>query len=164
MPRAAPADAAPPASPPSPDAPTGTTAAQITMPQGLPGFPGVTRFALGPLSGDEGGAAARFFRLRAEEPGGPAFVVVPADTGAAGALLDTAALAEARGTAGLDAADEVAVLFVVTTAREPGEGGGGLRLFANRRAPILVDTRRRLGFQVVLARPDYPVREPLLAA
>lgn len=139
-------------------APTTHAAVPITMPQGLPGFPGVTRFALGPLPG-----AARFLRLRAEDPRGPAFVVLPAGEDPAGTLLDQAALAEARGAAGLDAAAEVAVLFVVTSTREEGEGGG-LRLFANRRAPILVDTRRQLGVQVVLARPDYPVREPLLAA
>lgn len=143
--------------PPSPGA-EAAPAAPITMPQGLPGFPGVTRFTLGPLPG----AVARFLRLRAEDPGGPAFVVLPADGEAAGALLDPAAQAEARGAAGLDAAAEVAILFVVTSTREAD--GGGLRLYANRRAPILVDTRRQLGFQVVLARPDYPVREPLLAA
>jgi hypothetical protein len=61
------------------------------MPQGLPGFPGVTRFVLGPLP-----SGARFLRLQAEDPGGPSFVVLPADEDASAALLDTAALAEAR--------------------------------------------------------------------
>ena len=139
------ADVAPP--------PPTAVPAPITMPQGLPGFPEVTRFALAPLPG-----AAGFLRLQAEDPGGPALVVLPADEGAAAALLDAAALAEARAAAGLAGRGEVAVLFVVTSTRE---ADGRIRLFANRRAPILVDTSRQLGFQVVLARPDYPVREPL---
>ena len=153
MPRPSPATAeADAAAPPRPAA----APAPITMPQGLPGFPGMTRYALGPLP-----SAERFLRLQAEDPNGPSFVVLPADEAGAGALLDPAALAEARDAAGLDGAGEVAVLFVITSTRE---ADGRLRLFANRRAPILVDTRRQTAFQVVLARPDYPVREPLLAA
>ena len=148
MPHASPAVTA---APPPPTA----VPAPITMPQGLPSFPGVTRFALAPLPG-----AARFLRLQAEEPGGPAFVVLPADEDAAAALLDAATLAEARAAAGLAGRGEVAVLFVVTSTRE---ADGRLRLFANQRAPILVDTRRQMAFQVVLARPDYAVREPLTA-
>lgn len=121
----------------------------ITMPRGLPGFADVARFRLEPLPGVD-----RFLRLRAEDAAGPAFVVLPQDPGSP--LVDREETAAAGVAAGLDAAD-LAVLFVVTAAHEEGR----LRLYANRRAPLLVDPGRRLGVQVVLPRPDYAVREPL---
>lgn len=121
----------------------------ITMPRGLPGFADIARFRLEPLPGVD-----RFLRLRAEDAGGPAFIVLRQDPG--DPLVGLEETTAASVAAGLDSAD-LAVLFVVTAAREEGR----LRLYANRRAPLLVDRGRRLGVQVVLPRPDYAVREPL---
>ena len=45
----------------------------------------------------------------------------------------------------------------------PRGEGAGPALSVNRRAPLLVDLRRHLGFQVVLPRPDYAVRHPIAA-
>lgn len=151
------ADAATAASPVPPFPPAATPASSpgtgdgvaITMPRGLPGFADVARFRLEPVPGVD-----RFLRLRAEDEAGPAFIVLPQDPGSP--LVGREETAEAGAAAGLDAAD-LAVLFVVTAAREEGR----LRLYANRRAPLLVDPGRRTGVQVVLPRPDYAVREPL---
>jgi flagellar assembly factor FliW len=126
-------------------------AAAIRFPQGLPGFPGLTDYRLERFP-DAGG----FLRLRSGAGDGPGFVVLrqPEDSG----LIDRAEADEACASVGSDPAD-VLVLLVATARRD----GAGLRLFVNRRAPVLVDSRRGLGFQVVLPRPDYAVRHPLPA-
>lgn len=72
--------------------------------------------------------------------------------------IEDSDVAEGCVAVGLDPAD-VAVLLVVRASRE----GAGPALSVNRRAPLLVDLRRHLGFQVVLPRPDYAVRHPIAA-
>ena len=137
-----------PASRPEPAAvASGPPEAEITFPQGLPGFPGALGFLLEPLQG-------RFLRLGCTTAGGPTFIVLqPAE--ASTLVTDVAGACAASG---LDPAAVVA-LFVVTVANAPG----GARLTVNRRAPMLVDLQRRIAFQLVLPRPDYAVRHPLVA-
>ena len=53
--------------------------------------------------------------------------------------------------------EDLAALLIVCLQR----GGGGLEAYANRRAPVFVDTRRRVAMQLVLADPAYPIRERL---
>ena len=61
--------------------------------------------------------------------------------------------------------DDAAVLLVVTSRHEPEPGGmGSQRLYANLRAPLILDTVRRTAVQHVLASPAYPVRHSLAAA
>lgn len=131
---------------PGEDAPS-----DIHFPQGLPGFPGESGYRLERLSGTE-----RFLRLRSELENGPGFLVLPNPP--EGSLLEQADVTSACAGAGLDPAG-VIVLFVATASRD----ASGLRLFVNRRAPVLVDAQRKLGFQVVLPRPDYEVRHALVA-
>jgi flagellar assembly factor FliW len=128
---------------------SGPPEAEITFPQGLPGFPGALGFRLEPLQG-------RFLRLGCTTAGGPTFIVLqPAE---ASTLVTDDDVAGACAASGLDPAAVVA-LFVVTVANAPG----GARLTVNRRAPMLVDLQRRIAFQLVLPRPDYAVRYPLVA-
>ncbi|MFO1068700.1 MAG: flagellar assembly protein FliW [Geminicoccaceae bacterium] len=111
----------------------------ILFPAGLPGFPDVRHFVLEP-SGE-----TRPLRLRGLDGSQPSFHVLP--LGTASSLPDPRLDAAASGL-GIAAAD-LAVL-VVATRQE------GTVLRANLRAPLLVDTRRRLGWQVVLpARPGF---------
>jgi flagellar assembly factor FliW len=55
--------------------------------------------------------------------------------------------------------DDLLLLLMVTLQPEPD----GLAAFANLRAPLFVDTERRLGWQVVLPATGYPIRYPLQA-
>jgi hypothetical protein len=121
----------------------------IRFPQGLPGFPGAADYRLERLPG-----AAGLLRLRSGTEGGPGFVVLPQPGGSG--LIDPAETDVACASVGSDPTD-VLVLLVATARRD----ATSLRLFVNRRAPVLVDARRGLGFQVVLPRPDYAVRHPL---
>ena len=127
----------------------------ISFPQGMPGFPGATAYRLEAVPG----AGGRFLRLRSVADGGPAFVLVPDVGGPAGALLGEGDLEAGCAGVGLDPATVIALL-VVTTRRDPA---GKVALTLNRRAPVLLDTRRDVAFQVVLPRPDYAVRHPLTA-
>jgi flagellar assembly factor FliW len=53
--------------------------------------------------------------------------------------------------------EELLLLLMVTL----NSGPSGLAAFANLRAPLFVDTERRLGWQVVLPSRAYPIRYPL---
>lgn len=124
--------------------------AEIAFPQGLPGFPAALAFRLEPFQG-------RFLRLGSTTPGGPTFIVLyPAEPTM---LVTPDDVAGACATTGIDPVAVVA-LFVVTIASAPE----GVRITVNRRAPMLIDFQRRVAFQLVLPRPDYAVRHPLLAA
>lgn len=119
----------------------------IVFPQGMPGFPGVSSYTL-----ERNAAGPAFLRLRSSVEGGPTFMVM-AQPAKGGDLVDVGEVSAACEAAGLDHSHTI-ILLVVTAARDAGE----VRISVNRRAPMLVDTRRRLGFQVVLPRPDYAVR------
>lgn len=125
----------------------------LSMPHGLPGFPDCRRFSCEMV----GGTSGRFVRLRSADDGGPCFLL--AVDARDGSLIDANDLTHACSDTDLRP-DALIVLFVVTMDR----AGGAPRLFVNRRAPVIVDAARRIGMQVVLPRPDYHVRHPLLAA
>ncbi len=59
----------------------------------------------------------------------------------------------------LDGADpeDLCVLAIVTVRR----GDGGVRLTSNLLAPVVIDTRRRIGKQLILQDTDWPVQAPL---
>lgn len=128
----------------------GIAGGAVRFPQGLPGFPHLTRFRLEPLAG-----SPPFLLLTASESPGVRFVLL---AGAAG-LLGEADLAAASAVALGGMAAEVAVLLVVSLHMEAGER----RAFVNLRAPILLDTARQVAAQHILADPRYPVRHPLPA-
>ena len=139
------------------DAPGVGEASTILFPQGLPGFPAATRFALRPLAN---GPQSLLLLQSVDDPD-LRFLVLPymgdelplrrCDLEAACAALGIAA-------------EHAAVLLVVT--RQPVEAGHGapLRLFVNLRAPVVLDTLRRTAVQHVLPSPGYAFRFPLPAA
>jgi flagellar assembly factor FliW len=125
----------------------------VRLPNGLFGFPSAERFQLDHLPGP--GSALRL--LQSVDEAGLSFIVLP--VAGDGELIARCDLEPARLALGIPEED-LLVLLIVTTTRSPD----GLRLFANLRAPLLIDGGTRTGAQVVLANPDYPVRHPLDAA
>jgi flagellar assembly factor FliW len=124
--------------------------ARIAFPQGLPGFPGATRFALRPFAGD-------LLLLQSEDEPELRFLVVPY-------LEDRLPLRRAdldQACTLLGVPSGRAAVLLVVTRRQPELGEDGTHLFVNLRAPVLVDTERRTAVQCVLPSPDYPVRHPL---
>jgi flagellar assembly factor FliW len=124
-------------------------AGNIAFPQGLPGFPGAKRFVLAPLTG-----AGCLLLLRSADDPSPRFVVLPF-------VEDTLPLAFADLTAaglmlGIRERD-LAVLLVVSASPTTSPPC----LWVNLRAPILLDSERRIGAQLVLSRSGYPIRHRL---
>jgi len=54
--------------------------------------------------------------------------------------------------------DDLGVLLIVTIRRD---AEGNPQVSANLRAPLLIDTKRRLGAQYVFPSDSYPVRFPI---
>lgn len=123
----------------------------IEMAEGLPGYPGSQTFVLERL--DEAGSLSA---LRATDPDGPDFLVVPP------ALwfpsyepeLDD----DTSAALSLEAPADVLLLLVVTMGEKPQDAT------ANLLAPIVVNTRTQRASQAVLAGTAYSVRQPLFAS
>lgn len=118
--------------------------------RGLLGFDRHRRFLLTEVPGRD----VAFKLLQAVDDPELGFLVLPLDpeTGPI-ARTDLDAAAATLGVA----PGSLAVLAIVTLRSE----ADGLRCTANLRAPLLIDSDRRLGFQHVLASDAYPVRHPL---
>jgi flagellar assembly factor FliW len=139
------------------DAAGGNGASPILFPQGLPGFPAASRFALRRLEhGPEG-----LLLLQSTDDPGLRFLVLPYLGGQL--PLRRCDLDSACTALGIPA-EHAAVLLVVTKQAVPGTEGGAPQLFVNLRAPVVLDTHRRTAAQHVLANPDYAFRFPLPAA
>jgi flagellar assembly factor FliW len=120
---------------------------QIRFRGGLPGFPQIERFQLEPLPGVE----TELLLLQAVDSEGVGFITLPLpddlgvpspdDVTSVGRMLDIEP-------------GELMVLAIVTLA----ESGQGVDKFLNLRAPLFIDARRKVGAQVVLANPSYPMR------
>jgi flagellar assembly factor FliW len=117
----------------------------------LVGFPDARHFSLGML----GDLDRPFMLLRSADRFALSFVVLPlASGGSAGSPpLRTSDACERLGIN----ADDLAVLLIVTL--RPGSIGTAATV--NLRAPLLIDTRRQLGWQIVQENPALPVRLPL---
>ena len=123
----------------------------LTFPEGLPGFPGATKFALIDVHGNEA-----FLWLQSLEDPSLAFLSTvpwpffpdyePEVPDSEQQLLE------------LTDASDAMVLCLLTIRREEGE------VTANLLGPLVVNQRTRIGRQVVLADSDYPLRAPLVAA
>lgn len=122
----------------------------LSLPAGLPGFPGAQRFALvrwGP-------ADSPFSLLRSLDDPELEFVVVPPGVFFPGYApdLDDATAEDL----GLTDADDAVVLVLVTVGEAAADAT------ANLLAPIVVNRRTREAAQVVLA-DDLDLRAPLFA-
>ena len=136
---------------------TGSTVPTIAFPQGLPGFPAATRFALLPLCE----AADGMLVMQSADDPELRFLVLPyRDDELALRRADLDSACELLGVP-----PEHAVFLLVVTRRPPASGSDGAgQLFVNLRAPVVVDTQRRTAVQHVLPSPGYSVRHPLAAA
>ena len=121
----------------------------IDMVEPMPGFPGVSRFALVRLD-DEGVLCA----LRSVDDPSLRFLVVPPQLFFPdyAPVVDDATVA----ALGIESADDVVVLAVVNAGSSPADAT------VNLLAPVLVNTVTHQGGQVVL-NEDLPIRAPLLA-
>jgi len=139
------------------DAAGGNGASPILFPQGLPGFPAASRFALRRLEhGPEG-----LLLLQSTDDPGLRFLVLPYLGGQL--PLRRCDLDSACTALGIPA-EHAAVLLVVTRQAVQGNEGAPPQLFVNLRAPVVLDTHRRTAVQHVLPSPGYAFRFPLPAA
>lgn len=120
---------------------------------GLPGFPEAERFQLDPIPEVD----SDFMLLQAVDAPEVGFVVValPDDV----PVLRPDDIDHVRAMLDIDSG-ELTILAVVTFVQTDGS----LEKFVNLRAPLFVDVRRKVGAQVVLANPAYPLRYRLTPA
>lgn len=122
----------------------------IMFPHGLLGFAGQHRYILADIPG----ADAVFKLLQSLDDPELSFVVLPLD--ASDGPIASADLMAARRALAIEET-ALAVLAIVTLRAEHER----LDFTVNLRAPLLVDTLRRLGYQHVLPNDAYPLRHPL---
>lgn len=122
----------------------------VRLPHGLFGFPGRTLFIVTDLPERR----SPFKLLQSAEDPNLGLLVLPVDPAAE--MIRRGDLEQAASQAGI-ALDELAGLVVVTLRNAAGE----VRCTANLKAPILINSRTRIGFQHVLTGHDYDVRHPL---
>ena len=122
---------------------------EITFAAGLPGFDRLRSFVIEPMPGD----LAPFCRMRATEPVGVEFIVVPP-----GVLFpDYQVEVDDETVERLELqAEDVSVLSIVTFSDD------GSAPTANLLGPIVVNRRNGAAAQVVLHGSDYQVAAPLV--
>jgi flagellar assembly factor FliW len=124
---------------------------RVNMPLGLLGFGNYRRFGLAELPQPE---LAAFRLLQSLENPKLSFIVHPVKLGdprIAREDLEDAAL-----SVGIDV--ESAAFLLIVTVR-PGPKGSSITV--NLRAPIVVDVKRALARQVVMANSSYSIQQPL---
>ena len=122
----------------------------IVFPHGLLGFAGQHRYLLADIPG----ADAAFKLLQSADDPELSFVVLPLDAND-GLIAGPDLVAVQRALAMEDAALAVLAIVTLRTAAERVD------FTINLRAPLLVDTGRRVGYQHVLPDDAYPLRHPL---
>lgn len=125
-------------------------ARRLRLARPMAGLPGVGLFQL-----DTTNRIPEPFRLLIGLDGSkPTFVVLP--LGELERWLKTEEI-DAAAAALEGRREDLAALLIVCLQR----GERGLEAYANRRAPVFVDARRRVALQIVLADPAYPIRQRL---
>lgn len=124
----------------------------IQMSRGILGFPHLGSYGLAKLSNDTG--AGNFILLQSLEQAEVAFPTVALDL--KNTLIAEDDIMAVYKELGIQPAD--GVVLCILTARE--ENGQTL-VTANLRAPVFIDTTRRLGWQMVLSNQSYPIRHQL---
>jgi flagellar assembly factor FliW len=122
----------------------------ITFPAGLLGFADCRRYALADLPDRQ----VAFKLLQSVDEPELAFLVLPLDL--AEGPISRGDLERACDELGLEWRALVALALV--TLRQ---GGDGIQVSINLRAPLLIDSRRQLGCQHVFAGEGYPLRHEL---
>ena len=123
----------------------------ISFPAGIPGFPGSHRFQLERIGG------SGLLLLQSAEDAALGFFVMPI-----GEHVSPIEATERAAACRLLLLDPTCTDFlaIVTVSREPN----GLGFFANLRAPLAIEARRRLGAQVVLTDSAYPMRHRIVVS
>lgn len=122
----------------------------IEMPQGPLGFAQHRRFVMADLPNPK---LAQFKLLQSLSAPDVSFVVAAFNP--ASGMIAAADIDQACADIGF-AADDTVVLLILTVRPE----GGKVVTTVNLRAPIVVDPRRRVARQIVLANPEYSIRHP----
>lgn len=125
---------------------------QIRFRGGLPGFPSVETFQLEPLPGLE----SELMLLQAVDTPEVGFITLPLPLTMP--VLRSADVADVAQMLEIEPG-ELMILAIVTLV----SGATGIETFLNLRAPLFVDVRRKVGAQVVLGDPSYPLRHRLAA-
>jgi flagellar assembly factor FliW len=122
---------------------------EITFAGGLPGFDHLRSFAIEPMPGD----LAPFCRLRATDPAGVEFIVVPPGS----VFPDYKVEVDEETVDRLELrAEDAAVLTIVTLSED------GRAPTANLLGPIVINRRTQAAAQVVLHGSGYEVAVPLV--
>lgn len=129
------------------------TRMHLAFPRGLLGYPEEQDFRLSSLAESQ---LPKACLLSSREQDGPRFIVVPPSS--VGGELPQDEMEWMQRRLGI-AAGDLRTLLIVT----PSRCGQGTRFFANRRAPLLLDWRRRIGWQRILMDEILPVRHPVAA-
>ncbi len=131
----------------------------VSFPDGLPGFPGERRMILlgaGQMPGsvELGDHHTLFWLHDVDDPELAFLTIVPWSAYPDYDIdVDPAEVDDAD-------ADDLCVLAIVTVRRE----NDGVRLTSNLLAPVVIDTNRRVGRQVILQDSSWPVHAPLAEA
>jgi len=124
----------------------------VGMARGILGFPHLTSYGLAKLANDSG--AGNFILLQSLEQAEVAFPTVALDL--KNTLISEEDINNVYAELEIQPAD--GVVLCILTARE--ENGQTL-ITANLRAPVFIDTNRKMGWQVVLSNQSYPIRHQL---
>jgi flagellar assembly factor FliW len=125
--------------------------AVLHLPRGLMGFSNLHDFALAALPSERYG---RFQVLQSLEAPEVSFIVLPYQP--SDALIAEEDLAAAYQVLGV--APEQGAILLIVSIRKSGEAAA---VSVNLRAPLLLDPKRRVGWQHVLPNPEYSVRHTL---
>lgn len=120
----------------------------VAFPDGVPGFESCHRFVL--IAADD---TAPFSRLQAVDAPGPAFLTIDPTL----ALKRYRRILSPADRVRLDVSDEDTLLWLAIVTLSPDETAS----VVNLRAPIVINPRVMIGFQVMPHHSLYPVRHPL---
>lgn len=123
----------------------------VDFPQGLVGMPQWHRFGLSPIPDPRMG---QFMILQSIENFALSFLVLPMEPGP-----NSVAREDIREACAAVAVPEEDADFLTLVTLRKAEAG--LAISINLRAPIIIDSKSRIGRQVVLPNPRYPIRHPL---
>lgn len=125
--------------------------ATLMFPQGLLGFGDCRDFALAELPN---GKQPQFKALQCLSDPSLAFLVAPLPSESP--AIDRSDVEEACQTLSI-AAEDLAIVLIVTVRRDDD----GAHVSVNLRAPVLIDTKRRVARQYVLPNNKYEIRHQL---
>ena len=123
----------------------------LTFPKAIPGFAGYSQFGLAMVPSE---TQSSFMLLQALEPDDLSFIVLPYDLTAE--LIDAKDIEATQQALGIAPAD--CAIMLIATFRKMG---GSFETSVNMRAPIFIDTAKRLAWQYILPNDRYDVRHVL---